>query len=427
MRRAPIVPFLLSIALVAVACETSRPVSPSPMPSVAVVPTPTATSTVEPTPTIAPTSAASPTPTVSPASTANPSPSPRPSALAGARWSRVTNPVAFANAGMSSVAASSERYVAVGWAGRDTGAHGVAWISADGRSWRRVPVPSAQNARLRGVIHDRLGFVAWGDASPPESRAAIWTSPDGMTWQRAPDIPSFALAEIAGIARLGAQLVAVGGSNDGPSFLAWTSGDGQTWGPVSGTDSIKVVAGGPAATATALVAPAGTRTVVRSTDGQDWKVVTSSALRGWMEDIASSGGRFVGVGASPALGEAGSPPSPARAWISTDGRTWRQAVLQPSVRGWLHLVAAHGREYVALGAGWGPTFAYRSTDGRTWTKMSTAPDTTREGRVATECTGGPCSYRTVILGLADGPRGPVAVGRTEFKSGAYRAVVWILR
>ena len=196
---------------------------------------------------------------------------------------------------------------------------------------------------------------------------------------------------------------------------------------MSGTDSIKVVAGGPAATGTVLVAPAGDRTVVRSTDGLQWKVVTSSALHGWMEDVVGSGGRFVGVGAGPAVGEAGSPPPPARAWTSTDGRTWRQAVLRPAASGWLHLVAAHGREYVALGEGWGPTFAYRSTDGRTWTRMSSAPDTAREGRVATQCTGGPCSYRTEILGLADGPRGPVAVGRTELKSGAYRAVVWVLR
>ena len=80
-----------------------------------------------------------------------------------------------------------------------------------------------------------------------------------------------------------------------------------------------------------------------------------------------------------------------------------------------------------LGEGFGPTFAYRSTDGQTWTEMSTTPDTTREGRIADACTGGPCPYRSMVLGLADGPLGLVAVGRTELKSGAYRAVVWILR
>ncbi len=423
-----IVASLLSIALMAVACDTARPVSPTVASSIAAVATATpaaslATPTASPIATVAP----SPLSTASPAGTARPAASPTPTSLAKARWSRVRNQATFANAGMSAVAADAEVYVAVGWTGKESSRPGAAWISADGRSWRRVPVPSAQNAALRGVIHDRLGFIAWGDDSPPESRAAIWTSPDGMTWQRALDIPSFALVEIAGIARLGALLVAVGGSSEGPSLLAWTSEDGQAWRPVSGTDSIKVVAGGPAATGKVLVAPAGDRTVVRSTDGQHWTVVTSSALHGWMEDVAALGGRFVGVGASPALGEAGSPPSPARAWTSPDGRTWRQSVLRPSSNGWLHLVAAHGREYVALGEGFGPTFAYRSAGGRTWTKMSSAPDTAREGRVATQCTGGPCSYRTVILGLADGPRGPVAVGRTELKSGAYRAVVWVLR
>jgi hypothetical protein len=33
----------------------------------------------------------------------------------------------------------------------------------------------------------------------------------------------------------------------------------------------------------------------------------------------------------------------------------------------------------------------------------------------------------MALGLADGPLGPIAVGRTELKSGGYQAVVWTLR
>ena len=146
-----------------------------------------------------------------------------------------------------------------------------------------------------------------------------------------------------------------------------------------------------------------------------------------MEDVVGSGGGFVGVGTGPSTGEAGSPPAPATAWTSTDGRTWLQSALEPSSLGWMHLVAAHGSEYIALGEGFGPTFAYRSTDGLTWVEMSTAPDTTLEGRVAGACTGGPCSYRTFAQGLADGPLGPIAVGRTELKSGGYQAVVWILQ
>jgi hypothetical protein len=330
---------------------------------------------------------------------------------------------------MAAVAARSERYVAVGWTGNDWGARGVAWISADGRSWKRVSVPAAESAALHGVVSDRIGFVAWGyDTSAPNSRAAIWTSPDGTTWQRAPDIPSFAGVEIRGIARLGEQLVAVGTDySEGTSFLAWTSGDGQAWQPVSGTAGLAATPNALATTGTVLVAPCGDKTVCRSTDGLQWEAVTSPVLRGVMEDIAGSSGRFVGTGAAPSVGGAGSPPAPASAWTSTDGRTWLQSALRPSALGWLHLVAAHGSEYVALGEGSGPTFAYRSTDGQTWTELSTAPDTTREGRVAEACTGGPCSYRSMVMGLADGPRGPVAVGRTELKSGAYQAVVWTLR
>jgi hypothetical protein len=389
-------------------------------PTVEVAPSPAVVADASPDTT--PTATSAP----SPAATASASPSPVPSPLAGARWSRVPDQAAFADAGMAAVAASPERYVAVGWTGKDWGANGVAWISADGRSWQRTPIPSAAP---RGIVYDRLGFVAWGfDTSAPTSRAAIWMSPDGVTWQRASDIPSFAWAEIAGIARLGEQLVAVGSNyRDGPSFLAWTSDDGQAWRPVSGTEGFSATPNALAGTGAALVAPAGDRTVLRSTDGQQWEVVASPNLRGFMEDVAGSDGGFVGVGTGPSTGGAGSPPAPATAWTSTDGRTWLQSDLRPSALGWLHLVAAHGSEYVALGEGDGPTLAYRWADGLTWVEMSTAPDTTLEGRVAEACTGGPCAYRTMALGLADGPLGPIAVGRTDLKSGGYQAVVWTLR
>jgi hypothetical protein len=372
---------------------------------------------------------APPSPAATASASPSPSPSPVPSPLAGARWSRVPDQAAFEDAGMTAVAASPDRYVAVGWTGK-WGANGVAWTSADGRSWQRMSIPSAELATPRGIIHDRLGFVAWGfETSESTSRAAIWTSPDGVTWQRASDIPSFAFADITGIARLGEQLVAVGqGSNnsEGPTFLAWTSDDGQAWTRVSGTEAFSATPNALAATETALVAPAGDGAVFRSADGLQWEVVTSPALQGFMEHVVGSGGSFVGVGTGPSTEEAGSL-SPATAWTSTDGWTWLQSALEPTALGWMGPVAAHGSEFVALGEGFGPTFAYRSTDGLTWVEMSTAPDTTLEGRLAGACTGGPCSYRTTVSGLADGPLGPIAVGRTELKSGGYRAVVWTLR
>jgi hypothetical protein len=246
---------------------------------------------------------------------------------------------------------------------------------------------------------------------------------------RAADIPTFAYVDLTGVARLGARLVAVGSDNrsEGPSFVAWTSADGRTWQPVAGTGQFKVSPGAVAATSEAIVATAGDGTVLRSTDGLDWEVVASPALHGWMLDIVGSGADFVGVGAGPAIGEEGSPPPPTEAWTSPDGRTWRLSVLQPSSIGWLQLVVGHGRDYVALGDAGGPTFAYRTTDGQTWTRMASAPDTSREGQVAGGCAGGPCPFRTTVGGLADGPGGPIAVGRTELTSGAYRAVIWALR
>jgi hypothetical protein len=279
------------------------------------------------------------------------------------------------------------------------------------------------------VIHDRLGFIAWGfDGSPPD-RAAIWTSSDGLVWERAPDIPSFAMVDITGVARLGERLVAVGGGSlqDGAgSFRAWTSSDGRDWRPVSVTGPVVVGRNGLAATDSVLVATTDDRTVLRSTDGLDWRMVTRpESSIGEMADVVGSGDGFVAVGMSPQPGQAGSPPVPSRAWFSSDGLTWDRAVSAPQSLGLLDLLVRHGNEYVALGWGTDREVAWRSADGRTWTSMSSVPDTAREG-LGQGCTGGPCPP-TVLLGLADGPRGPIAVGATQAASGGNRAVVWVLR
>jgi hypothetical protein len=330
---------------------------------------------------------------------------------------------------MSSIAASADRYVAVGRDGTDPGWNGAIWTSSDGVVWQRLSLPSSFGGPIRGVIHDRLGFIAWGSDGSPPTRAAVWDSPDGSVWERAPDIPSFAMVDITGVARLGDRLVAVGGDalqGGAGSFLAWTSSDGRDWRPVSVTGPVDVSPNGLAATDRVLVATTDDRTVLRSTDGLDWQMVTRpEASIGWMGDVVGSGDGFVAVGMGPQPGQAGSPPGPSRAWSSSDGLTWDRAVSAPQSLGLLGLLVRHGNEYVALGWGTDREVAWRSADGRTWTSMSSVPDTAREG-LGQGCAGGPCPP-TMLLGLADGPRGPIAVGGTQLTSGGDRAVVWVLR
>ncbi len=295
-------------------------------------------------------------------------------------------------------------------------------------------MPAAASAALTGVIHDRAGFIAWGSEFDRNAeRAVIWTSPDGLAWRRVPDVPSFVWADITGVARLGDRLAAVGVDSraEGQAFLAWTSVDGTTWRPTGGTAAIRVRPGRLAAAGSALVATAEYDTMVRSTDALHWKVVTTQALRGEMSDIVASGDGFIAVGGGPSVSTSpeglGGEAGPTRASRSTDGLIWRPASLRPAAKGSFGLVAGDGAGSVALGAADGPTFAYRSTDGVTWTKMSTAPDAARDGREGVDCADGPCSYRTTITGLTDGPHGPIAVGRTVLRTGAYRAVVWLMR
>lgn len=436
MDRRQVVVSGFAFVLIAAACQTSGRASPPALPSsaIVVVSTPSATTAPTETPTVP--SARTPSPPATPTATSQPTPGPTASATAAGRWTRVWNQPAFANSSMYAVAASAKRYVAIGRA--DTGEgwreRGVIWTSTDGRTWRRAAVPSATTTELQGVIHDRLGFIVWGfkynELEDIPGRAAIWTSPDGIAWQRVPDIPSFREAGISGIARFGHRLVAVGSGEEEVErdvrwFIAWTSDDGKAWTPVAGTNQIRQSPGVLAATDKALVTTTQDMVdVIRSTDGFHWQVVRRPASSGEINDIVASGGRFVAVGDGPR--------GSSRAWTSTDGRTWRRSVLRPSTGGGLWVVAARGSGYIALGnppvednrsGRLPPILAYRSNDGRTWTKMSTSPNVNREGRIG--CAPGPCPYQTGVGGLADGPRGPVAVGGTGEYS--YRAVVWVLR
>ncbi len=430
MNRGRIVASLLGAVLMSAACEAGAIQSTSAAPS-AILAVPTQVATLAPTST--PTGATVTTPT--PAATAKPTPRPTnapgltPAPVALDRWSRVKTQAAFAMAGMSAVAASASRYVAVGWAGTSPDLHGAAWTSPDGLTWRRVSVPGAARAALAGVVHDRIGFIAWGYELNDRgiNRGVAWTSPDGLTWRRAPDIPASEWAQIVGIARLGATLVAVGRySPNDKWFVAWTSVDGRHWQRVTRTQLGESPAG-LASSGKVLIAWTHSANLIRSTDGLHWRIVTRPASRGLIEDVAGSSARFVAVGYASTTAELGDPSPPTRAWTSTDGRTWRPSVLRPPSVGGLELVVRHGPEWVTLGDVIGREFSYRSADGRTLTKMSSAPDTAREGRTSETCVDGPCPMSTIVLGLANAPHGVVAVGRTELQSGAFRAVVWVLR
>jgi len=356
-------------------------------------------------------------------------------------WVRVTDQSSFGDSLMYAVAAGVERYVATGEITvGDSTLRGAIWTSTDGWTWTRVVVPSAAGASIGGVIFDQIGYVAWGSflsMAGTSSSAAIWTSRDGVTWRQAVGPPSFAFSEVAGIARVGDRLVAVGSSDDEDgralvAFRAWTSTDGETWVP-AGSPSIsnpdQVYVDGLAVFDGELIGwgsyDAGDRwsaAIARSPDGLHWtfEALDSAPFANpWIADVLVDGDVLVAVGGDA---EEGIVVPSSAAWTSSDGVTWEPAAIIDAV-GDLHKVVRWGAELIALDG----VPQMRSVDGRTWNRGGPGPDIEGDGQFAGECVDGPCQFRTMLSDLAVGPAGPVAVGHTSLASGGSRSVVWILR
>ena len=89
---------------------------------------------------------------------------------------------------MTSVTAGGPGVVAVGFAigpaADSVGERAMVWTSPDGVTWSRVPHNEAlfADAGMTSVTATSRGLVVLGDANIP----VIWTSPDGFSWSRTP-------------------------------------------------------------------------------------------------------------------------------------------------------------------------------------------------------------------------------------------------
>ena len=168
-----------------------------------------------------------------------------------------------------------------------------AWISADGLTWRRVPVqPSLEGGGMNAVARTASGFVAVGVAS---GLAAVWTSSDGRTWLRVPDDPIFhprpdtdpsAALSLVGVAANCGSVVAAGqafgvGPGGAPAALGLWSRDGRTWAEATVEDPTPDYIQSVTATADGFLATGSAwhgqwlPIVWSSSDGRAWRIVSS--------------------------------------------------------------------------------------------------------------------------------------------------------
>lgn len=340
----------------------------------------------------------------------------------------------FGNAVMSSVAASSVGFVAVGVSVDGSRRDGLVWGSPDGLAWTRILEGQDvfDDVSLNSVTAYGEGLFAVGTFdSGTDVDAAVWSSDDGLAWDRvsASDSALGGAGDqiMVSVAPFAGGLVAVGESftfSRGSEAAVWTSSEGTHWSRVAPAGSmfedsimIDVTVFGD------LLVAVG---VTFSNSGPDAAVWTSTDATNWtriahdpsvfggngdqtMTSVTSSDGRLTAVGYDQiGLGDAA-------VWTSTDANTWTRIPHDEFVFGGgedggaqMTSVEAYGGGFVAAGlqqiAGEMDALMWLSPDGLAWRRIITDPEifgSRDQQRIASLAVGG----KTVVAVGLVGPSG----------------------
>ncbi len=227
---------------------------------------------------------------------------------------------------------------------------GSIWTSPDGRTWTLAPgngMPLAPGDQINAVQRTAAGFIAVGANVPggdqAKSTPVIFLSANGTSWQRldearlhlgaghALDVryaaASGKLILIAGDVRTGKPKVQTG--------AAWLSSDGgSTWTPVTGSAAgpgaqpqvagVAAVNGGFVLLRSATVAKRPAVDAFYSPNGLAYTFqATLSTSSGFTAGMANGG--LDGAAVTGQTGAAGAQGGSLTAFVTADGKTWRQA------------------------------------------------------------------------------------------------------
>jgi hypothetical protein len=213
----------------------------------------------------------------------------------GAEWERITT-----------VLPTPDGFIAGGSVGPELGDRRARfWSSADGATWVPTPDdPAFAGAEVADILAIDNRFVALGKLGTGQrwSGSIAWISDDGRTWRRI-DSPELAMGIASALAPApGGGLVAVGSDLDEREALVWRSMDGTSWMPSPREDSrlyhgekirmtdVTAVRGGLLAVGNYVGVQFGTATSWVSTDAVSWRRAADYAALGQGEMLAVTRG-----------------------------------------------------------------------------------------------------------------------------------------
>jgi hypothetical protein len=306
----------------------------------------------------------------------------------------------------------------------------LAELALTAGTWSLVPHDEAVfggegGVGMGGVTVGGPGLVAvgnTGDGYRAAGVAVVWTSVDGITWSRVPhDESVFGGGDMhmRSVTVGGPGLVAVGWDGEliadipDTDAAVWTSVDGVTWSRVPHDEGIfgaafmmSVTAGGPGLVAVGMDGPwgDGDAAVWTSVDGFTWSRVPHDEMvfggvdSQVIQDVTVGGPGLVAVGMDGGRGPwDNNPESNAAVWTSVDGVTWSRvpdddAVFSSGGNPVMLSVATGGPGLVAVGADFWPSGQVRTP---VWTSIDgitwtrVPDDVTVRGALTSVTAGGP--------------------------------------
>ncbi len=262
---------------------------------------------------------------------------------------------------MEAVTPVDDGMVAVGWT--RTGlfqGEAAAWVSSDGRAWRRVESdafggPGERRMLAVTTFPDGVVAVGWESGTDGVHHPAAWVSNDGTAWARATNVagsvplatlPSGAsldhlpIGELRSVMVTSEQVLAAGhmtgiagervGDTDG---ALWTSSNGITWNAILPIEQGTAIFGGPGRQSLVSVVAAQTTDGLRFVAvGETQRVEPADDPAGFPDPVGFAGPERpedAGDGASGSNPEGATYGPPVFAtWWSADGNVWRpQGVL----------------------------------------------------------------------------------------------------